>query len=126
MKRISKQDDSRRADFVAKMRAAHEAVEEKVEAANEAIRAANAEIAALNEVYEEARGFAEDIGREIEEYMDERSDAWRDGDRFEPYDQWRAAWADWEREPFDDIAEIEPPESDAVDELDDLPVEPEV
>lgn len=45
-----------------------------------------------NETATEVRDFRDEIAQEIQDYMDERSDAWREGDKGGAYSEWQTQW----------------------------------
>jgi hypothetical protein len=96
MKRLTAADLKRRDAIVVSIRTAEENLNTAVSTYNDAVAAAWADLAPVIDTYNEAvndgGGFAQDMEASITEYIDERSDKWRESDAAESYETWRAAW----------------------------------
>lgn len=124
MKRISKQDTKRIEGLVNGLRSSFGEVEEAHAAMREAIEAYNAKISAFNEAVDDARSFADDIVREIEEYVGERSEKWQQSDAAPSYEEWRSAWENWGSERLEEAEVPDAPDDAVIGELEELPQEP--
>lgn len=125
MKSLSKSDEKNRQAKVDALAEAREFLAAKIAEANAAIAEANSAAATYNEALEAARGFAEDIAREIESYIDDRSDNWRDGDRGSQYAEWLSAWQNFAPDDLEVFADLEEPSEDHGEELSDLAPTPD-
>jgi chromosome segregation ATPase len=85
MQKLSKRDLERIKDAATRM----EDLQSKVE---EIVTKANSELEALVEEFEDARhdafGALDDICNEAQDYFDERSEKWQDGDKGDQYRDW--------------------------------------
>jgi hypothetical protein len=124
MKSISKADKARRVELRDAITAAHAALEDACSVANVEIAKANEALAAYREAVQAAVNFVEDIGNEIESYMDDRSDKWRESDAASDYEEWKSAWQNFQPDEPEDYADLEAPEEAAADALDELPETP--
>lgn len=104
MKRLTKADLSRRDRITDGLREAAKKVEQSYRVLSEAASAHNDQIAAYNEALEEARGFADDMARSIEDFMSEKSERWLEGDRGQAYEEWKSEWSGLE---LTDLSPIE-------------------
>jgi uncharacterized protein YukE len=96
MKSLSKSDLARKQKLVEEYQEFAEEVSNAHSAYEDAVRVLNEKIDALNEHLETMNAFAQDIGNEIESYMDERSDKWREGDMCTAYEDWLQQWQEAE------------------------------
>lgn len=73
-------------------------VEDFTNKANDALDKAlgelNAVIVSYNETIEEINECRSDIQSKISDYIEDRSDAWRDSDRGSEYQEWSDEWAE--------------------------------
>jgi hypothetical protein len=125
MRSLSKSERARVAELAAAIRAAHAALQDECSVANLAIAAVNERVASYNEAVETARAFAEDIGSEIEAYMDERSEKWAESDAAQSYASWRDAWSGFTVDELEDFDELAAPDEVTADELEGLPEAPD-
>lgn len=104
MKRISKDDSKRKAEIVERLTVAENKFETAIQAFNGIVNGAWVDLEAAqteySETVQEANSFREDIASEIESYIDERSDKWREGDAAGSYETWRDQW----QEEFEEIS----------------------
>ena len=91
MQKFTKHDTNRRDRIMALLNKQH------AELATAAL-AYNALVDTYNETMEEARGFVTDCVSSIEEYMNNRSDAWNESDRAEEMESWKSEFEDAENE----------------------------
>lgn len=73
-----------------------------------AVEAINADVTTLNEKIGDLNAFREDIAAEARGYIDERSDAWVEGDRGQAYEEFAT---EWEAE-VDEVSEVDEPDVD--------------
>ena len=125
MKKISVEDEKRILELEQKLNDAKLAVAVEMENLTPHMAKVNDAIDAYNEILSEAKGFAEDISRQQEEYYDERSDAWQDGDKGQEYQSWQEEWANWQPDDVPHIAlEADPDIEEHGEELTQLPKMP--
>src|SRR5262245_25912387 len=127
MKALSKTEREQRDDICTRLRDGWSSLEDAYEQVSSAIGDFNTERERYNEIVNEAQGFAEDIASQIEGYMDERSDKWREGDRGQEYEAWLSVWQN--DLAFDEVEELEEPGmpdgGDLADELENAQEAPE-
>lgn len=125
MKSISKADAVRLEAFKGQLQLRFHVLDLVSEKMKQAAEVYNREIAAFNELVAEMHGFGEDIAREIEEYMDLRSETWHEN-RGEAYELWRDQWQSMEGLTDLDTVDIpEPPLLEAyIAAVDSLPYKP--
>ena len=111
--KLSKGDLARREKLVKELGEALAEVTAAVEAFNTGIDTLRTDIeqavADYNEVVAEAKGFADDIASQAENEIDEKSDAWREGERGQAAEEWQGEWANL------DLDEIEVDIPDPID-----------
>jgi hypothetical protein len=80
-------------------------------------------IDAYNEELKNARTWAEEIASDIEGYYDERSDAWKDGDKGQAVEAWKSTFEDFSVEDveFEDPEALEIDTEDVMELIDQLP-----
>lgn len=125
MKKFSKADEARRVGIRDRMREAIQDVNSTASKINDLIHEANEKIGVVNEVFEEARGFREDMVSEIDSYMEDRSEKWQDGDKGQQYQAWKDALEEFSPEDIEPFEEIEEFTDEQADELDNLPSSPD-
>ena len=113
MKRLSKADIKARETHAV-------AIAELAGRVSGAVDDANVLIEELNELVDAATQWTQDIQSQIQEYMEERSEAWTEGERGQAYEEWVVAY-ELELESVESL-EFEGPD---VDEFEALPEEPE-
>jgi len=132
MKNVPKktQDEIKKAqgeyvDALAAVNDEHERVKEEVA---KLVDGLNEKIGKLNAVIENLNNIRQEVADSIQEFIDDKSDNWRDGERGSAYGEWQEAWCN-EIEQAEEISEvdIDLPET-AEDPLNDLdyPTEPAV
>lgn len=125
MKRLSKEHERQKALNVEALNKAAEAVRAAVAAVNAEIGAKlNPAIDAYNAALSDAEQFKDEIAGEMDSYMDDRSDNWRNGDAGQTYDSWKSEWEGFDATELGSIEEIEEPEMDHADNLEQLQHEP--
>lgn len=96
MKRLDKDDTQRKAALADELDAAYTALDAAIADYNLAVATkwipVQSAIDNFNEVTERAQGFRDDVARQIEDYMGERTEKWLEGERGQAYEEWRSAW----------------------------------
>jgi len=110
--KFSKEESSRLADYVGKLQEQRDTIGALWEPLTLMITNINAEIDTYNEIVQEARGFVEDIASEVESFVDDKSDKWRDGERGEAIQSWLDELRGVELE---DVEQVEVPEEPTFD-----------
>jgi len=120
VKKLSKDQSTRRDAILAGLRAKHEELE-KTKDALELARTA------FNEKLDEARELAEEVSEAIGNYYDSRSESWQEGDTGEATQSWKAEWENFNSEELDefDLEDIVDSASERTDEFEALPLEVE-
>ncbi|GAA5666125.1 hypothetical protein Brsp07_04634 [Brucella sp. NBRC 14130] len=126
MKKLSKQDIARRDAIIRKLADAALRLAAEHEALSDAVEKFNGRIDEYNEQLEEARGFAEDMVSEMDNYMSERSERWQDGDTGQAYSDWKSEWENVELDELEHVEVPELPSTDHGDALEQAPEEPNV
>jgi hypothetical protein len=130
MKALSKSDEKKKAELVDAIRMANTDLQAAIEEYDKAVTAEQAKVKealkAVNAKIQEAKEWAEGIASEMQEYYDEKSERWQEGDNGQQYSEWKDSYENFSP---DDL-EIEFPEelevvaADAADDLENLPDEP--
>jgi uncharacterized protein YukE len=102
MKKLSKEQLTKREELIAEMRKRHEAVQ--------------AAVADLNVTIQEANELITEVHNDQEVYFDERSEKWQEGDAGSAYSDWMSEWES-------EIEEIEAPEEDFIESFESLSAE---
>lgn len=110
--KFSKQDSKRIADLIGKLGAQRDVIEAMWEPLAEMIDKINGEIDAYNEIVTEANGVVEDIASEVESYIDDKSDNWRDGERGSAMQDWLG---ELQNATLEEVEQIEVPEQPTLD-----------
>lgn len=110
--KFSKQDSKRIADLIGKLGAQRDVIEAMWEPLTEMIDKINGEIDAYNEIVTEANGVVEDIASEVESYIDDKSDNWRDGERGSAMQDWLG---ELQNATLEEVEQIEVPEQPTLD-----------
>lgn len=105
MQKLSKEQKKLRAELVAELRNRAEAI--------------TTSVAAYNEVVEEVKEFVNDITTAIEDYMGERSDKWREGERAEVLESWKSEWESLDTETIE--VEQSTMNTELAEELENIP-----
>jgi hypothetical protein len=124
MKRVSKQTLERLAGLRATIK---EAAERFGEIKMQAIIDLNEQVAKANDARAEAYGVMDDECSQLEAYMDEKSDRWRDGDTGSDYSNWLSAMQDSRNVLDEEIPDVEISDDffDGLDDaFEDFPEEP--
>jgi uncharacterized coiled-coil DUF342 family protein len=132
MKKLSKEQEKRRDELVNKVEEKTTELNEKIDELNEKIDEFNAELSdaynELNEAIDELNSFREEVQSDMQNYYDERSDKWREGEAGEQYQEWINVWENIS------IDQLDVPEVNELDQVDtddfrqeviDLPASPD-
>jgi hypothetical protein len=100
MKKLSKEDEDMHSGLVRELSNARDAVEEAVEAFNANMRREYELVADAAEKYDQAAAaadaFREQVASDIENYYDDKSEGWQEGEAGQQYRLWLEEWADLE------------------------------
>jgi hypothetical protein len=129
MKKLSRKQEIQKQELAEKMAAAKEGLEVEINAYNGVLQEAwerlEEALSKLNEAIQEAEEFRVEIAGAQEEYYDERSERWQEGDAGQAYQAWKQDWemelSEVEMEQPDDL---EMPDAEAIDNFELLNDEP--
>jgi hypothetical protein len=131
VKALSKEQEKEKAELVDAIRAAHTKLEDALGVFNARLVEEQGDVQekldALNAKLQEASEWAEGVVSEMQDYYDERSEKWQEGDDGQNYDAWKDGYEDLD---FEDLKidfpeEIGIPDCPSVaDDLEALPDEP--
>ncbi len=129
MKRFSKEQSAKVSQHVETLRAAADKVTAEVSNYNSARATAwkplEEAVAAYNAAVIDANAMMEGIAADQQSYIDERSEKWQEGDAGQVYQEWMQAWeGSLEELDIDEPDELEEPDMNAADALEELPDEP--
>lgn len=130
MKRLSDEQIQERRALIERVRALQSQLEIAVNTFNEALAERWAEVESAlgdyNEAVEAIDEYHQNVQAEIQDYIDDRSDAWREGERGQAYETWAAEWneAAFYTVDIDCPDPIESPEMNHADDLESLPDAP--
>jgi hypothetical protein len=130
VKALDKAQQQDKATLVDAIREANSELEVVIDAYNLVLAKEKAKVqeklAAVNAKVREAKEWAEGIAADMQNYYDEKSENWQEGEKGQNYDSWKT---DYENFSPDDL-EIDFPDdleviaADAADDLENLPDEP--
>lgn len=125
MKQLSRDQKKQRDELVAALNAKASALGEawaSFEAAHEHLALA---VDQYNGAVGDAETFRDDIAQEMQDYWDERSERWQEGEAGLAYEAWIDAWTGADLEMIDCPELPDEPETAHADALDELPEEVE-
>jgi chromosome segregation ATPase len=128
--KLTKKQQAEKADHAQTIRKKHEALEQAVAAYNTAMREQRAKVEEalndLNGAITDAESWREEIANAQEEYYDNKSEKWQEGDKGNAYSSWKDEWGN-EFEQMEEIEfpELEVPECDLPDTIENLNDQPE-
>jgi|SRR5215471_14508371 len=124
MKKLSKDDLKRRDELVQKLATAFAEVETVYDEVNTLIidKLSNA-VGKYNDILGEVASFRDEIVGKMDEYVEERSDKWRESDAGENYESWKADWENFSTEELEVPDGLDAPEGIHSDELEALEME---
>ena len=129
MKRLNRKQSSEKASHVQAINTAKEKLEEVILEYNSKMGAAwgpvQEALDKLNQAVAEANEFRDDICTQQQDYYDERSEKWQEGDAGSSYSSWMEEWdSELEEVRMEPPEELEVPDcSEALDQLEQLPEE---
>lgn len=94
---------------------------EKSAEISEQIEKLNELIGEYNEITGEVADFRDEIAGEMDDYYNDRSERWQEGEAGSAYMDWKT---EWEGLLTDDLEEVEEPSYDTLDGLENLPEGP--
>lgn len=124
MKELSKNDEAKRAQISVALADEAKKVTDAHAVFVEAAATYNRSLEAYNEVLETARGWCDDIARELGEYLVSRSARWQESEKGESYEVWRSEFAEVELDDLEMIDVPDLPDFDHETTLDELPAFP--
>jgi hypothetical protein len=125
MQRLSKDQMTQRQLFVEVLNLRGNAIEEAWIAFEGAHERLGLAIDEYNGVLGDAVTFRDEIAQKMEDYYEERSEKWQDGDAGQAYTNWMEAWTEVELEELEQVELPDQPEMPHADLIDDLPNQPE-
>lgn len=127
MKKLSKAQLTERDEIVSQMNEAKDSVTTAVDDYNDALsparEAVSTAVAEFNSAVEKANSFLGELASDAQNYFDERSEKWQEGDAGDQYNSWKEQFEDEvEEATFDEPAELDLPEGidEALDRLESL------
>lgn len=131
MKKLTKEQVLNKAALIEALANVRADLEQAVTEFNEQILArfnddVQGELDKLNAVLQRIKTFAEEVANDIDDYVNERSEKWQEGDQGQKYEAWKDAWRDFDA---DEVTlhppeELEMPDCPDPDELEALPDKP--
>jgi hypothetical protein len=126
MKKLNKEQEKTRADLVARLTIAAADIDKKLVAVNAMISdELNSEIEKYNGILGEIESFRDEIVGEMDTYIGERSEKWAESDAGQNYESWKNDWEGYDITELSTIDEIESPETEHGNELEQLNPEPD-
>lgn len=121
MKRLTKLQETTRSELVDALRGKAAKVQEALAEVNQAIvDKLNVAIQEYNDKLTEADSFRDEITAAMSDYMDERSDKWREGDAASEHESWMGEWEGLDTDHIDEASEIDEPDMAHADEMENL------
>jgi uncharacterized membrane-anchored protein YjiN (DUF445 family) len=121
--KLSRQQDAERDALIDRLNEARAALEEKIDAANAAIGEANEARDAFNSHITDAQEFVDGIASEIEDFINEKSERWQEGEKGQAATAMLGEWQGYSFETLDEYEEIARPD-DPAELLAQLPTDP--
>lgn len=122
--KMTESEGERRDVLVADLRTKRDKLSGAISDFNVALETARAELRVAvedyNETITEAKGFAEDKAREIEDAIDSKSEKWQEGEKGEAASAWKEAWEEIDSE-FEELDADQMAPSDMEDYDDEFP-----
>jgi hypothetical protein len=126
MKKLNKEQEKTRADLVARLTIAAADIDKKLVEVNAMISdLLNPAIETYNAVVSDIESFRDEIVGEMDTYIGERSEKWTESDAGQNYESWKSDWESYDTTALDTIDEIESPETEHGNELEQLNPEPD-
>jgi hypothetical protein len=125
MKDLSKANELKRAELITDLQEARKEVRGYQTAVEAAISDLNAAITAYNAVLEQVHSFRSTIAEEIEADWSEEADDWYGSPESEAQEEWKNNWEPGYAEALDEVEDIKVDPMHHAEELADLPSSPE-
>ena len=126
MKRLTKSQETARAQLTNDLREAQAEVEGAASDVNAMIgEKLNVAIANYNEALTAIIEFRDEVVGEMETYYDEKSEKWQESEAASNYSTWKDQWESMDLDEIDEVNEVESPDMDHADNMDALPSEVE-
>lgn len=116
MKNIPKELLEAKAKIIEALRERKMKIEDEMVKCNECIDHVNAGIDAYNTLLAAANSLKEEVSTAIEDWTEERSEKWKNGDQSQVYDDWKEQWS----EEFEEVEQMDPCPDVYLDHGDDL------
>jgi hypothetical protein len=120
MKSLSRKDERDRKTIVKSLRVLEGKVNDAIVDLNHGIEIVNTTIRKYNEALLRAAGFRDTVVNGMQEYIHEQSDSWEESEAGGEYLAWQAAWQELDITGIDPVEEIDPPEMDTAESLEEL------
>jgi chromosome segregation ATPase len=128
MKRLNKDQSREKTEHAENIRKKYTELEEALAKYNAAIVEAKGPVEAaveqLNGAIDDANQWMADITGQMEDYIGERSEKWQEGEAGSNYNEWKDQFAELEQVELELPEELEVPECEHGDTLDNIPDEP--
>ena len=129
MKKLTEKESTTRARLVSELRDAAGKVEDEIDAFNarldDALKPINDAIEAYNKIREEAEGFVADLVSAMDDFAGEKSEKWTEGDAGQAFESWKGEYENITLGELEEIdsknLEVEKPEYEGVDDLENAP-----
>lgn len=130
MKKLTKDQLKQHEELLSRLTTAQDELKDAVTEFNDKASALRQELQPKIEEYNEAvaaaNSFVEEIHEEQQNFFDEKSEGWQEGDAGSNYTAWMDEWGlSLEEASIDDFEEIEAPDTGDVESFDQLPTEME-
>jgi hypothetical protein len=125
MQRLSKDQKTQRDKLVEALNTRGNVVNDAWEAFEQAYGALVDAIDEYNGVVQDVVTYRDEIAQEMEDYYEERSERWQEGDAGQAYTNWMEAWTEVELDELEQVELPDEPEMPHADLIDDLPDQPE-
>lgn len=124
MKRLSKADETRRAELVALLNERAEKVREAIAAANLVIEnEVKDAIDTYNETVAEIEAFRDERVGDMDSYFEDRSEQWQSGEAGDNYSEWKSEWENLDVDWLRHAETLDEPEMELAGEFEELPEE---
>lgn len=129
MKKLSADQEGKREAFANDLDKLFDELKEAHGKFEDVVSEYNIAVTAINEKISDIKEFVTEITTDIQQFIDDKSEKWQEGDAGESYGNWRDAWEELETEEVQGIdMPTDPemmPEYNIAGALRDLPSEPE-
>ena len=128
MKKLTADMAGKREQFAKELSELFSTVEEHYTKVDDAVTAYNLCVEEFNTKLSDVAEFIVEVTTEMENYADDKSDKWKEGDAGEAFEQWKSTWEEFDADPLElmELPSIQDTTaSGAADALNALPSEPE-